>query len=199
MRTVLYAPIVHHLKKDYSEEMVEGFRQRGCPVEEACAYADKNMKMIREKVRGRKVDKLYLDSFMWSGEEAREVIMENSHKHVSGLALEVIDSGAEAVAVDRYRLCQECIEYAKMHTFEKDPVKKDIIKVKLLELIAQRDAWMADEINDNLGYEETGLLVIGTGHMVHDLLKGYDDLEVELLLDPEKVREEIFKIDPNLI
>lgn len=199
MRKLLYAPIVHHILKDYSEEMIEAFRERGCPIEEVCSYAENNMKKIREKLEGRKIDKLYLDSFPWSGEEGRDIIMENRHKYVSEPALDVIDRGAELVGVENIYLSEECTIYAKMHTVEKDPVRKEVIKQKLIELVAKRDAWVADEIDTDLEEGETGLLMIGTGHITYELLKAFDDMEIEFILDPEEVRKKVFEIDPELI
>lgn len=128
--------------------------------------------------------RLYQDGLPDSGHQAeivREVASQGSQNHQ--LLLELMQKGAQLMGTESPGLLIR--EYELLRSSEGARMKSDPTGVNAdagRQLLAERDRYIAQRINDTLRPDEVGLLFLGLAHSIEPLLQ--QDIQVKSLLLP---------------
>lgn len=200
MRTLLYVPVIHSiadmgsLGKELKETSTSRLGEKKWQIhvdtvnhywETIEAYFDQNVK----DARGIKV---YQDGMFVDGESAMNIIHTgiNSGSKNSEIVLKLLQKGAILIRTEDFKMVKDEYDGFQSILKSKNNLTKlfYLLRFKILKpvYLKRRDQFIARQIDDTLGENETGILFIGAYHQVSKRLP--KDIKVIEIKQVSKIR-----------
>ena len=182
MRRLIHVPIIHSPADlgSAAERLEEQFKASygSGSWEEHLRAVDQLWDLIRQKLLALPLEysrvKLYQDGLPECGREL-EIVRDlaNSGSQNYRLLYELYQKGSQIMGTEKSELLVEeynCLRHRLAHSPAEAPGQTPTPDSFYDELVARRDAHIANRINSTLGSGETGILFLGAAHRILDLL-----------------------------
>lgn len=199
MRKLIYVPIIH-IGADLGELAAEiSKRGRSMTSDESWMGHEKAVLGFWDSIDHYfeslevKDFKIYQDGLMADGEMGRKIIADGEKKGSRNFEIvsKLIDRGARLVKTEDFALVKKEYDYLKKIIKSKKKIKKilDVLiyKFRKIKLLKERDEFIAQNINDTLKPDDTGILFLGAEHEIVPKLS--EGIEVVELKKREKIKE----------